>query len=288
MEYLIEFSYLDTQKLILLEKINDLFGEDYDISLINKALNIAEKGHEGQKRKSGEEYISHPIRVAIKLVNILGSKIEKELLREIIVVSLLHDIIEDSFFDQDEIERSFGSIVAISVGLLSKNFWFDYVGNYEDYEKIIYLKKLGFVDDELNLTLKAKEIKKSDDLKCKNLINDFEENKNICKKRRNEDYFYKLQLLEEGRYEELEMGNLNKRQKDYVRNIVLPVKGIDRLDNLETMSGVEAKSIVTKVKETIDKIIPTLSDWPPVVDELRKNINSIVNHRLIYLERPGE
>lgn len=56
-----------------------------DISLIEKAYNIAYEAHKEQKRKSGEPYIIHPICVAIILA-------ELELDKETIIGGLLHDV----------------------------------------------------------------------------------------------------------------------------------------------------------------------------------------------------
>ncbi|MFJ8528304.1 HD domain-containing protein [Bacillus sp. NPDC094106] len=65
-----------------------LKGRGYHYAII--ALNLAEEMHSGQKRKSGEPYISHPVRIANAIIS-LG--IDDE---EIIAGALLHDILEDT------------------------------------------------------------------------------------------------------------------------------------------------------------------------------------------------
>ncbi len=75
--------------------------------LINEALKIAQKAHKGQKDKGGNDYLLHPVTVA------LHCDTEKER-----VVALLHDVIEDSdmsledlsIFDKDIIE----AVIAIT------------------------------------------------------------------------------------------------------------------------------------------------------------------------------
>ena len=72
---------------ILLEKIKVYHPSD-DFSLIEKAYHLADDAHQGQKRKSGEPYIIHPLCVAIILA-------ELEMDKETIIAGLLHDVIED-------------------------------------------------------------------------------------------------------------------------------------------------------------------------------------------------
>ncbi len=78
-----------------------------DISLIEKAYNIAYEAHKGQVRKSGEPYIIHPLCVAIILA-------ELELDKETIVAGLLHDVVEDTVMTDEEIRQEFGAEVALS------------------------------------------------------------------------------------------------------------------------------------------------------------------------------
>lgn len=84
-----------------------------DISMIEKAYNIAKNAHEGQFRKSGEPYIIHPLCVAIILADL-------ELDKETIVAGLLHDAVEDTIMTTEEIEGEFGSEVALLVDGVTK------------------------------------------------------------------------------------------------------------------------------------------------------------------------
>ena len=75
-----------------------------DISMIEKAYKIADSAHEGQKRKSGEPYIIHPLCVAIILADL-------ELDKETIEAALLHDVVEDTVMNLEELTKEFGAEV---------------------------------------------------------------------------------------------------------------------------------------------------------------------------------
>ena len=96
----------------LIEKVKK-YHPSTDISLIEKAFNIANNAHLGQLRKSGEPYIIHPICVATILA-------ELELDKETIVSGLLHDVVEDTVMTLDEIAQEFGQEVAVIVDGVTK------------------------------------------------------------------------------------------------------------------------------------------------------------------------
>lgn len=84
-----------------------------DLSIIEKAYEIAYKAHENQKRKSGEPYIIHPICVGIILA-------ELELDKETIVAGLLHDVVEDTIMTTEDITREFNDEIALLVDGVTK------------------------------------------------------------------------------------------------------------------------------------------------------------------------
>ncbi|HEU4762272.1 MAG TPA: HD domain-containing protein, partial [Gemmatimonadales bacterium] len=84
-----------------------------DLALIDRALNFSASAHQGQKRMSGEAFISHSIAVAQILA-------EQLLDTTSIVAALLHDVVEDSDVSTADIEREFGAEIAGIVDGLTK------------------------------------------------------------------------------------------------------------------------------------------------------------------------
>ncbi|MEO0901352.1 MAG: RelA/SpoT family protein, partial [Bacteroidota bacterium] len=85
-----------------------------DKKLIRTAFDVAVDAHKDQRRKSGEAYIFHPIAVA----KIVASKIGLDAVS--IASALLHDVVEDTDYTLDDIERMFGETVARIVDGLTK------------------------------------------------------------------------------------------------------------------------------------------------------------------------
>lgn len=84
-----------------------------DLSMVEKAYNIARNAHEGQVRKSGEPYIIHPLCVAIILADL-------ELDKETIVAGILHDVVEDTVMTNEEIRNEFNAEVELLVDGVTK------------------------------------------------------------------------------------------------------------------------------------------------------------------------
>lgn len=87
---------------------------DEDKQLIRSAFEIAVDAHKDQRRKSGEAYIFHPIAVA----KIVASEIGLDAVS--IASALLHDVVEDTAYTLDDIDRMFGETVARIVDGLTK------------------------------------------------------------------------------------------------------------------------------------------------------------------------
>lgn len=102
-------------ELLYQELINHVYKyhPSDDVSMIEKAYNVAKEAHKNQTRKSGEPYIIHPLNVAIILA-------ELELDKETIIAGLLHDVVEDTVMTDDDLKREFGEDVALLVDGVTK------------------------------------------------------------------------------------------------------------------------------------------------------------------------
>ncbi len=89
------------------------FYEENEILELEHALEVATEAHKGQKRKSGEPYITHPIAVAHTLVE-WGMDIDT------LLAGILHDTVEDTDITLEKIESLFGKDVAILVDGVTK------------------------------------------------------------------------------------------------------------------------------------------------------------------------
>lgn len=88
-------------------------GRPYDMEMLDKAYQLAERAHSGQFRRSGEPYICHPLHVAMLLVD-LGMDTES------LAAALMHDVVEDTSVTLDELESQFGADVAHMVDGVTK------------------------------------------------------------------------------------------------------------------------------------------------------------------------
>ena len=84
-----------------------------DVSMIEKAYQLAKEAHGDQCRKSGEPYIIHPLWVSIILADL-------EMDKETITAGLLHDVVEDTRYTEEEIKKEFGEEVALLVDGVTK------------------------------------------------------------------------------------------------------------------------------------------------------------------------
>ena len=97
----------------LLRKAKPVLKEG-DAKLIKKAFYTSMEAHSGMRRRSGEPYIFHPLEVAEICISEIGLGTTS------IIAALLHDVVEDTEYQLDDIKRLFGRKVAIIIDGLTK------------------------------------------------------------------------------------------------------------------------------------------------------------------------
>ena len=112
------------------------YNPSADLTVIRSAFEFANTAHEGQKRKTGEPYIIHPLAVA----QIVAGELKLD--SESIEASLLHDVIEDTEATEEEIAHRFSPTIANLVEGVSKLTRMQFV-NKED-EQMENIRKMLF------------------------------------------------------------------------------------------------------------------------------------------------
>ena len=117
----------------LINQCNENKYTDEEIDLINKAYNFAIKQHKGMKRKNGDEYITHPLNVALIVAELKVDYIT-------VVAALVHETIDHGEATLEEIEDTFGKEVREIVSSLNKVNKLHLVDDSESSS--IYLRKV--------------------------------------------------------------------------------------------------------------------------------------------------
>ena len=102
--------------MYLFEGLNHIIQEylpPEQVELVKRAFVIARDAHEGQSRSSGEPYITHPVAVASIIA---GMRLD----HEAVMTALLHDVIEDTPYTEEQLKGEFGASVAEIVEGVSK------------------------------------------------------------------------------------------------------------------------------------------------------------------------
>ncbi|WP_462417454.1 RelA/SpoT family protein [Kytococcus sp. Marseille-QA3725] len=106
-------SRTETPELAPLMKRLRQRGDKADLSVVERAYRVAARAHEGQFRKSGDPYITHPVAVAGLLAD-LGMDAPT------VAAALLHDTVEDTEYSQEQLEADFGPEIALLVDGVTK------------------------------------------------------------------------------------------------------------------------------------------------------------------------
>ncbi|MBU2969843.1 bifunctional GTP diphosphokinase/guanosine-3',5'-bis pyrophosphate 3'-pyrophosphohydrolase [Pseudoalteromonas sp. C2R02] len=128
----------------LKKKISEYLSED-QVELVQKAYVVAREAHEGQTRSSGEPYITHPVEVT----QILAAM---HLDHETLMAALMHDVIEDTDFSQQDLAEIFGETVAELVEGMSKLDKLKYK-NKKEFQAENYRKMIMAMTQDIRVIL---------------------------------------------------------------------------------------------------------------------------------------
>ena len=132
--------YTAEDEVIIKEKWDDLLlsctkicKNDEDWNFIKRAFFLAKEAHKGVRRRSGEPYMLHPIAVAKIVIDEIGLGVKS------VVAALLHDVVEDTEYTVEDMERIFGPKIASMVDGLTK---MSGVFNADTSEQAEYFRKV--------------------------------------------------------------------------------------------------------------------------------------------------
>ena len=132
--------YTAEDEALIREKWDDLLfsctkicKNDEDWNFIKRAFFLAKEAHEGVRRRSGEPYLLHPIAVAKIVIDEIGLGVKS------VVAALLHDVVEDTEYTVEDMERIFGPKIASMVDGLTKMAG---VFNADTSEQAEYFRKV--------------------------------------------------------------------------------------------------------------------------------------------------
>ena len=132
--------YSAEDEILIKEKWEDLLysctkicKNDEDWNFIKRAFFLAKEAHQGVRRRSGEPYLLHPIAVAKIAVDEIGLGVKS------VVAALLHDVVEDTEYTVEDMERIFGAKIASMVDGLTK---MSGVFNADTSEQAEYFRKV--------------------------------------------------------------------------------------------------------------------------------------------------
>ena len=171
-----------------------------DMKRIREAFELAREAHKEQKRKSGEPYIFHPIAVA----NIVAE--ELMLGANPVIAAFLHDVVEDTDYTIDDIQKRFGDDVAFLVRVVTKQ-------DKEQYEMSKQLDNYKQMLDSIHYDIRALLVKLADRLHNMRTLNSMRPDKQM-KIAGETDYFYAPLANRLGLYHiKVELENLSLRYR---------------------------------------------------------------------------
>ena len=154
-----------------LREMASAYLQSDEVGMLDRAYAFADKAHKGQRRKSGEPFIAHPIEVAIILAGL-------HMDAETIAAALLHDTIEDTDIARDDVVEAFGEDVAGLVEGVTKITKIE-VGTLTDEQAATIRKMLVAMNKDIRVIV----IKLADRLHNMRTLGSLREDRRIFKSR---------------------------------------------------------------------------------------------------------
>ncbi|THB71629.1 MAG: RelA/SpoT family protein [Gammaproteobacteria bacterium] len=199
--------------------------------LLLEAFQFSRKHHAGQYRKSGEEYVTHPLAVAIILA-------EMHMDPESIAASILHDIIEDTEINKQQLAAEFGESIAELVDGVTKltqiHFEDKAVAQAENFRKMV----LAMADD-----IRVIQIKLADRLHNMRTLGSMPRKKKIRISKETLDIYAPVASR-------LGMNTIRIELEDLCFETIHPMRARVLRDRVKKVRG-NRKEVVSKIKESI-------------------------------------
>lgn len=244
----------------LFQALNEC-DKNFDMEKINRAYEFALKSHEGQKRKSGAPYITHPLTVAYILVK-LGMDTDT------ICAALLHDVVEDTPVDLDEIKRLFGPDIAALTDGVTKLGKIPFSSREEQQAENIRKMLLAMVDD-----IRVIIIKLADRLHNMRTMQFMPEQKRRDKALETMEVYAPIA-------HRLGIGAIKNEMENLALQYLDPV-GYSEIENALEMKSSDREKFVSIIKEQIkDRISHIIPDV--YIDGRVKSINGI--YRKVFFQ----
>lgn len=155
---------------------SELHMSENEINIVQQAYDFACEAHSEQKRKSGEPFISHPVAVATIVTMEFGLGVDA------ICAAFLHDVIEDTHYNQEDISQLFGESVGVLVQAVTKH-------KKENYEVSLQVDTFKHMLGSINYDIRALMIKLADRLHNMRTLDNMPSYKQV-KIAAETDYFY--------------------------------------------------------------------------------------------------
>ena len=226
-----------------------------ELKKIQKAYSLAFYAHEGQKRRDGSEYITHPLSVSTILLDL---KMDPDS----ICASLMHDVLEDSDINKNYIKKLFGKDVSEIVDGVSKLTKLD-IANRSERDANNLQKMMLAISKDVRVVL----VKICDRLHNMRTIAHLPRSKQIQKSKETIELYGPLALR-------IGMQDIRAELEDLAFRCIHPLRA-SMLDNAISKSSGGRKRIVSKIRKELKRKLKSNGILDVAVKGREKNVYSI-------------